>query len=111
MAPIYNWTGFYIGGHVGGAFSSDSNFTGLATAITAWPLPRGVQVGADWQFAPNWVLGAQGQYSWVGGHVAPLPRGLPQQQPARARLGHRPLGYTWVRGWSMSKALRLFRQQ
>jgi len=26
VAPIYYWTGFYIGGHVGGAFSSDNNF-------------------------------------------------------------------------------------
>src|SRR3981081_3617030 len=25
-APIYNWTGFYIGGHVGGAFHRDNNF-------------------------------------------------------------------------------------
>jgi outer membrane immunogenic protein len=25
-APIYNWTGFYIGGHVGGAFGGDNNF-------------------------------------------------------------------------------------
>src|ERR1700674_4346326 len=30
-APIYNWTGFYIGGHVGGAFASDNNFNGLVT--------------------------------------------------------------------------------
>src|ERR1700724_747634 len=30
-APIYNWTGFYIGGHIGGAFSGDNNFGGLTT--------------------------------------------------------------------------------
>src|ERR1700694_1170747 len=30
-APIYNWTGFYIGGHVGGAFAGDNNFGGLTT--------------------------------------------------------------------------------
>ena len=23
-APLYNWTGFYVGAHVGGAFSSDA---------------------------------------------------------------------------------------
>src|ERR1700710_1211325 len=27
--PIYNWTGFYIGAHVGGAFNSDNSFNGL----------------------------------------------------------------------------------
>src|SRR5580698_3619224 len=30
-SPIYNWTGFYVGGHVGGAWSSGNNFNGLAT--------------------------------------------------------------------------------
>src|SRR5215510_15754118 len=59
---VYNWTGFYIGGHVGGAFagnnslqSSDARFLG------------GVQAGFDYQFAPNWVLGAEAQYSWLSG--------------------------------------------
>jgi outer membrane immunogenic protein len=60
---IYNWTGFYIGGHVGGAFpggngleSSDARFLG------------GVQGGFDYQFANNWVLGAEAQYSWLTGN-------------------------------------------
>src|ERR1700743_385570 len=30
-APLYNWTGFYLGGHLGGAFSDNSNFNGLVT--------------------------------------------------------------------------------
>ena len=31
-APLYNWTGFYVGAHVGGVFSSDNNFNnGLGT--------------------------------------------------------------------------------
>ena len=25
---VYNWTGFYIGGHVGGAFAGDSSLQG-----------------------------------------------------------------------------------
>jgi outer membrane immunogenic protein len=25
QAPIYNWTGFYIGGHIGGAFGGANN--------------------------------------------------------------------------------------
>src|SRR3977135_1220453 len=28
-APLYNWTGFYIGGHLGGAFSASNDFNGL----------------------------------------------------------------------------------
>jgi outer membrane immunogenic protein len=64
-APIYNWTGFYIGGHVGGAFAGDNNFAGLSTSNDGRFL-GGVQGGADYQFAPNWVLGVEGQYSWLG---------------------------------------------
>src|ERR1051326_484665 len=30
-APIYNWTGFYIGGHLGGPVAGDRNFPGVAT--------------------------------------------------------------------------------
>jgi outer membrane immunogenic protein len=65
-APIYHWTGFYIGGHIGGAFSGSNSFNGLALSNNSARLLGGVQAGADWQFAPNWVLGAEGQYSWLG---------------------------------------------
>ena len=32
--PIYNWTGFYIGGHVGGAFSGNNSLA-AATAVSS----------------------------------------------------------------------------
>src|SRR6266481_9363170 len=100
-APIYNWTGFYIGGHIGGAFSSDNNFNGLATGNNGnGRFLGGVQVGADWQFAPNWVLGAQGQYSWLGGHVgATFPGGFAYNNNQRG-LGSVTgrVGYTWGPG-------------
>jgi outer membrane immunogenic protein len=57
---IYNWTGFYVGGHIGAGFpggngleTSDARFLG------------GVQGGFDYQFAPNWVMGVEAQYSWL----------------------------------------------
>src|ERR1700740_116235 len=69
-APIYNWTGFYIGGHVGGAFSSGHNFNGLATGNNGnGRFLGGLQGGADYQFAPNWVVGLEAQYSWLSGNV------------------------------------------
>ena len=34
VAPIYNWTGFYIGGHLGGGFAGDNSILGST------PLPR-----------------------------------------------------------------------
>jgi outer membrane immunogenic protein len=67
MAPIYNWTGFYIGGHVGGAFSGNNNFNGLVNGNNNdGRFLGGLQVGADYQFAPNWVLGVEGKWSWLG---------------------------------------------
>src|SRR6202035_3023569 len=75
-APIYNWTGFYIGGHIGGAFNSDNNFRGLTNGNNDGRFLGGVQGGADYQFAPNWVLGVEAQYSWLSsnnsGQLAPL---------------------------------------
>jgi outer membrane immunogenic protein len=65
-APIYNWTGFYIGAHVGGEFDGNSGFNGTNNNNNDGRFLGGVQVGYDYQFAPNWVLGVEGQYSWLG---------------------------------------------
>ncbi len=59
-APIYNWTGFYIGGHVGGALAGDDSLNGSDGRFLG-----GIQGGADYQFATNWVLGIEAQYSWM----------------------------------------------
>ena len=59
--PIYNWTGFYIGGHVGGAFGGNNGLAGTVGRFLG-----GVQGGYDYQFAPSWVLGVEAQYSWLG---------------------------------------------
>src|ERR1700720_4581799 len=47
MAPIYNWTGFYIGGHVGGAFSGNNGFAGTTGNGNDGRFLGGLQVGAD----------------------------------------------------------------
>src|SRR3954453_3822439 len=57
---VYNWTGFYIGGHVGGAFAGDNSLLGNDARFLG-----GVQGGFDYQFAGNWVVGAEAQYSWL----------------------------------------------
>jgi outer membrane immunogenic protein len=58
-APIYNWTGFYIGGHVGGAFAGDNSLTGNNGRFLG-----GVQGGFDYQFAQSWVFGVEAHYTW-----------------------------------------------
>jgi outer membrane immunogenic protein len=93
-AVIYNWTGFYIGGHVGGAFAGDNSLQGSDARFLG-----GVQGGFDYQFANNWVIGAEAQYSWLTGgnnNGVLFPGGTlvtsnnDQLGSATARLG-----YTW----------------
>ena len=100
-APLYNWTGFYLGAHLGGAFSSDNNFSGLSTGNNGnGRLLGGLQGGADWQFAPNWVVGAEAQYSWLSGSVgAVFPGGYAYTNSQRG-LGSITgrVGYTWGPG-------------
>jgi len=68
-SPVYNWTGFYIGGHIGGAFSRDNNNFGATVTggnNNDGRFLGGVQVGADYQFAnTSWVVGIEAQYSWL----------------------------------------------
>lgn len=99
-APIYNWTGFYLGAHLGGAFSSDNNFSGLSTGNNGnGRFLGGVQVGGDWQFHPNFLVGVEGQYSWLSGSVgAVFPGGVyTNDQRGLGSITGR-VGYTWGPG-------------
>jgi outer membrane immunogenic protein len=104
-APIYNWTGFYIGGHIGGAFSSNNNFNGLATGNNGnGRFLGGLQGGADYQFAPNWVIGAEAEYSWLGSNNSsvifpgtPAPFVYTNNQRGIGSVTGR-IGYTWGPG-------------
>jgi outer membrane immunogenic protein len=68
VVAVFNWTGCYIGGHVGGAWG-DKSWTFVPSGLDAgshdvdgWL--GGGQVGCDLQFG-NWVIGAEGSYSWA----------------------------------------------
>jgi outer membrane immunogenic protein len=95
-AVVYNWTGFYIGGHVGGAFAGDNSLVSNDARFMG-----GVQAGFDYQFAPNWVLGAEAQYSWLGGgnnnNGVIFPGGTLVTASNADQLGSVTgrLGYTW----------------
>lgn len=100
-APLYNWTGFYLGGHLGGVFSDSSTFNGLALTDSSSRFMGGVQAGYDWQLSPMWVIGLEGQYSWVSGHQlnAVFPGGYVYNNDQRgiASITGR-VGYTWGPG-------------
>ena len=59
-APIYNWTGFYIGGHIGGPFAGNSTLGNNDGRFLG-----GVQGGYDYEFSNNVVLGVEAEYNWL----------------------------------------------
>jgi outer membrane immunogenic protein len=76
-APVFSWTGFYVGGHVGGGWadtdaSSVPSGLGLAGVdTTLWQLRgsgalAGAHAGFNWQFTPTWLLGIEGDGTWSG---------------------------------------------
>jgi outer membrane immunogenic protein len=92
---VYNWTGFYIGGHVGGAFSGGNSLQGSDGRFLG-----GVQGGFDYQFATNWVIGAEAQYSWLansnnGGVLFPGSGTLVTSNTDQLGSVTGRLGYTW----------------
>lgn len=76
MAPaiVYNWTGFYIGGHVGGAFRGNSN--NILGGSDDGRFMGGGQIGWDTQFSPNWVFGLEANYSFLDTSSSFANRGL-----------------------------------
>lgn len=62
----FSWTGCYVGGHLGAAVSQDrtTNVFGQANSFSSTGFVGGGQVGCDYQFAPNWVIGAEGRAAW-----------------------------------------------
>jgi outer membrane immunogenic protein len=66
--PVYNWSGFYVGGHVGGGFADSSwsdPFTGGADTFNKGGFLGGGQIGFNAQFDAL-VLGLEGDLSWTG---------------------------------------------
>jgi len=73
--PVYSWTGCYVGAHVGWGWGQNSysqsavrggSFSGGGTRRTIGGKTNsngalfGGQVGCNYQFASNWVIGVQG---------------------------------------------------
>jgi outer membrane immunogenic protein len=76
---VYSWTGCYIGGNVGGgwertrqtqvakvsgAFAAIGSLNGDYGASDGSDFVGGGQIGCDYQFANNWVVGIQGMYDY-----------------------------------------------
>jgi outer membrane immunogenic protein len=74
-APVYNWTGWYVGASLGGAWSSNDSMTFSGSPDTAiffsnneFPTTLsssshgtvgGLQTGYNWQLSPSWLIGVE----------------------------------------------------
>ena len=86
-APIYNWTGFYIGGNIGAGWSglSSTNFSDTLgsslTAPTNVQFLGGGQVGANYQFSNGVVIGAEAMFDWLSNSQNAIVTALPPSHP------------------------------
>ena len=82
VAQAYNWTGFYIGGTVGAVWgNANQSYSQTAgapfSAVQMVPVNfgttvsarfvGGVHAGYNWQVAPTWVIGVEGDFSGYAG--------------------------------------------
>jgi outer membrane immunogenic protein len=83
VAPLYSWTGCYVGGHIGGVVSEGktTNVLGNSVGFSSTGFVGGGQIGCDYQFAPGWIAGVEGRAGWTSlknshpGSVRNLARG------------------------------------
>ena len=80
-APVMGWTGFYAGINGGGAWSDGPSMTyvdlaNIGNTVNAYAPSTvnpssstsglvGFHAGYNWQIAPTWVLGIEGDWDWT----------------------------------------------
>ena len=114
MPAIYNWTGFYIGGHVGSASAKFDFTTGFDSGRESG-LIGGGQLGYNWQMG-NIVWGLEGDVSGVDikkGRTSPIEAQVDLLASIRGRLGlsfdnvlvYGTAGFGFVRGKAEASTL------
>ncbi len=104
VSPAYNWTGFYLGANLGGAWSN-GQVTELATGATLGnsraSFIGGGQLGYNYQFSNNFVLGVEWTYDWGGKttvtNVVPTAARKSPGQRQRRDLADDPCRAFWRR--------------
>ena len=108
-APIYNWTGFYVGLNGGGGSSHECLTIISSGGVPVFPASQGChtatggmaggQVGYRWQSA-NWVFGVEAQGDWAnltgsGASLAVLIPATNQTKVDAIGLFTAQAGYAW----------------
>ena len=116
VAPIYNWTGFYVGAQVGGAFKGSNGFNTTDPSVVGTrddsSFIGGGVVGYNYQFAPNWVAGIEGEFNGLSNNRQSFVNGAGDAVSLKndwlASVTGR-LGYTWGPGMIYAKGGVAFR--
>jgi outer membrane immunogenic protein len=97
LAATYNWTGFYLGVNAGiGASQTHSSFADFPANIldrSGTGFAGGIQAGFNWQFAPQWVAGIEGDIGYLG-----IKRSFPDLAVPGIELGVKSDWYGTLRG-------------
>jgi outer membrane immunogenic protein len=68
MPALFNWTGIYVGGNLGGAWAhqnwTDTTGVNFSNGNSNGAFIGGGQVGANYQFN-NFVIGVEGDFDWA----------------------------------------------
>ena len=96
--PAFSWTGFYLGVYYGVGVSQSRGSDPRPVQLGSMDhigrgLAGGVQVGYNWQFAPSWVFGVEGDIGYLG-----INRGQADYFDARATLGIKTSWLATLRG-------------
>lgn len=76
VSPAFNWTGFYVGVHAGYGWGNSKSVATNGTlpffpagSVTSNDLDgwlAGGQLGYNYQFSPNWLIGIEGDMAGTG---------------------------------------------
>jgi outer membrane immunogenic protein len=93
-APVFDWTGFYVGGSLGGRWS-DTSWTSTCagdpctsanaasglnpSSFNSSTVRVGGYLGYNWQVSPLWVVGLEGDVAW--GKSSKTVIGIPGVSP------------------------------
>src|SRR5580700_4776027 len=93
LAAIFNWTGAYVGADIGGAWSNiQSNFGGGNGSSVI----GGAYAGYNWQLAPQWLIGIEGDATWADLTVPAGSGDVNWLGSLRGRIGWSPTAITML---------------
>jgi outer membrane immunogenic protein len=99
--PAYDWSGFYLGGHLGYIWGKSRVFDNGVLTESGAPtngVVGGLLAGYNWQAGPL-VLGVEGDFGWSDaqghGSVAPPPPPPPSPPPPPAPRGPNTYDLRW----------------